>query len=75
MTAPNPRLSFDGMTWPNPDDPTDLEWRLRYGTLAPPDLHLAAEIVAAYKYLVTEPQRVRNVRVAQIRRAVKGADR
>lgn len=65
----DPRLVFDGMTWPNPDDPIGVEWRLRNGTPTQQDLHLAAEMIAAYKYLVCAPQRMRNARVAEIRRA------
>ena len=30
--AKNSYLHFDGMSWPNPDDPALIEWRLRYGS-------------------------------------------
>lgn len=60
-------LSFDGMCWPNPDDPREVEWRLRYGQPTRQDLLCAASFIGAYQQLVNDPQRVRNSKVTRIR--------
>jgi hypothetical protein len=57
------------MAWPNPADPGEVEWRLRYGTPTREDLLWAASTIAAYRHLVDMPQRMRNRRVGQIREA------
>ncbi len=64
-------LHFDGMTWPDPDDPLSAEWALRYGTV--PDraqLNYAASVIAAYQQLVRDPVRRRNEKVSGIRAAM-----
>jgi hypothetical protein len=58
----------DRVTWPHPDDPTEVEWRLRYGDKEGAAL-TAASYVAAYRYLIDMPQRKRNKVVAEIRAA------
>lgn len=70
----NPYLHFDTMTWPHPDDPSMVESRLRYGQPTKTDLLVAASFIAAYRQLVADPRRVRNAKIAGIRRAslVKG---
>ena len=73
MSTPD-RLAFDGMTWPNPDDPREIEWKLRYGVPTRSELNAAAEMVAAYKQLVYLPQRSRNARVSGIRKARDAAE-
>ena len=68
--AKNSYLHFDGMSWPNPDDPALVEWRLRYGS--PDEVRMvAASFVAAYKQLVEDPVRRRNEKVAGIRAAAE----
>ena len=68
--AKNSYLHFDGMAWPNPDDPALIEWRLRYGS--PDEVRMvAASFVAAYKQLVADPVRRRNGKVAGIRAAAE----
>ena len=42
----------DDTTWPNPHDPNEVQWRLRYGTPTRSDLLVAAEVMAAYRALV-----------------------
>lgn len=64
-----PYLHFDGMTWPHPGDPGEVEWTLRYGTPTREQLNVAASMVAAYKQLIEDPQRRRNEKVAGVRRA------
>jgi hypothetical protein len=56
------------MAWPNPDDPGEVQWRLRYSTPTRSDLLFAASVLAAYSQLVEDSQRVRNEKVAGIRR-------
>ncbi|AXQ60788.1 hypothetical protein I5H32_gp088 [Mycobacterium phage EleanorGeorge] len=63
------------MTWPDPTDPTSLEWRLRYApdTITSAD-HLAlAAFVHAYVHLFVLPSRLRNLRVRQVRAALADA--
>lgn len=62
-------LHFGGMAWPNPADPNDIEWTLRYGEPTREQLMVAASMVAAYKQLVADPQRTRNDKVGGIRAA------
>ena len=66
-----PYLHFDGMAWPNPEDPRSVEWRLRYGRPSRDDLMVAASFIGAYKQLVADPVRERNAKVAGIRRAMR----
>jgi hypothetical protein len=64
-------LRFDGMTWPNPTDPRDVQWRLRYGTPTREDILAAASFMHAYAHLIDLPQRERNQRVSAIRAAAR----
>lgn len=68
-------LRFDGMTWPNPADPAEVQWRLRYGQPSKVDLLVAASFMHAYAHLIALPQRERNERVRQIRASVIPPDR
>lgn len=70
-------LHFDNMTWPNPDDPAELEWRCRYAPqrLTPTDFYLLASIVAAYRQLVDDSAVRRSQKVAGIRAAREAARR
>ncbi len=61
-------LRFDDMTWPNPTDPSGVEWQLRYGTPSRMDLLVAASFISAYANLIELPVRERNKRVAQMRK-------
>lgn len=61
-------LHFDGMAWPNPTDPTEVQWRLRYGKPTRSDLLLAASHMSAYTQLVYDPQRIRNEKIASLRK-------
>ena len=63
----NPYLRFDGMTWPNPSDPNESQWRIRYGQPSREDLMFAASVMHAYAHLISLPQRERNERIRQIR--------
>lgn len=62
------------MVWPNPLDPGELQYRLRYGPpLTKGELLVAASHLEAYRYLICElPQRTRNKRVSEIRTALNG---
>lgn len=65
-------VRVEGTTWPNPNDPTEVQWRLRYGTPSKSDLLIAASFMHAYAYLLSMSQKDRNHRVATIREAVDG---
>lgn len=62
-------LLFDEMAWPNPNDPNGIEWQLRYGDARSVRL-VAAGYVSAYKQLIELPQRTRNERCSQIKKAM-----
>lgn len=57
----------DWMTWPNPDDPGKVQWKLRYADLERADLLFAASVMDAYAHLFELPQKTRNIRVRQVR--------
>ena len=40
----------NGTTWPDPSDPREVEWKLRYGTPDRADLLWAAAVISAYKH-------------------------
>ena len=67
-----PWLRFDGMTWPDPTDPTGVQWRLRYGPQPPSreDAMVAASFMHAYAHLIDLPRRERDERIRQIREHV-----
>jgi len=64
-------VSFDGMTWPNPDDPTEVQWRIQYGNPAREDLAAAVSFMAAYSQLIRLPRRTREARIRSIRKATE----
>jgi hypothetical protein len=65
-----PYVHFQGMTWPHPDDPTGIEWRLRHGEPTRSDLLVAASYIAAYRQLVvTDNRRRRDQKIRAIRDA------
>lgn len=66
---------LDGMVWPDPRDPRELEWRLRYApdSITRADQLALASIVHAYGYLVYLDARTRQKRVMQVREAVTDA--
>ena len=61
-------IRFDGMVWPNPNDPNEARYRLRRGVGSEEDQMFAARCIAAYAQLVYDPQRVRNDKIESIRR-------
>lgn len=46
-----------GTAWPNPLDPNDVQWRLRYaqGSVTKADMMFAASVLSAYRSLHTRP--------------------
>lgn len=69
VDEPSRHVRFDGMTWPDPRDPAEVEWTLRYGRPTRGDLLTAASFIAAYKQLVYDNQTVRNGKVRALRAA------
>lgn len=45
----------DGTLWPNPLDPKDVQWSLRYASPSREELLLAADMLSAYRHLATHP--------------------
>lgn len=72
---PSKYLHFDDMTWPDPADPGEVEWKLCYGHPTQTDRYFAASVMAAYRQLVTDTQKVRNYKVSAIRTASEQAAR
>jgi hypothetical protein len=62
-------LSFDGMTFPNPDDPLGAASALRYGEPSQEQRLYAASVISAYRQLVNDAAVPRNEKVGGIRRA------
>lgn len=61
-------LRFENMTWPNPNDPAERGWRLIHGNPTRGDLFWAVSCIEAYQQLVNVPGRIRDKRVAAIRK-------
>lgn len=63
----------DLMAWPDPRDPEDLAWRLRYQQTMHTvhDCHEAAAYIEAYRALISLPQKVRNNRIEQMKAQMK----
>lgn len=58
------------MNWPADNSEMGvLEWTLRYSKPTTQDLLVAASVVAAYRNLIDLPQKRRNKRCSQIKRA------
>lgn len=53
--------------WPNPNDPTEVQDRLRYGNPSQSDLLIAASVMRAYRELVALPSRRRSEIVRDLR--------
>lgn len=70
MSQPRSYLQFDGMVWPDPRDPTEVQWRLRYGDLTRQDRVRAASVLSAYAHLISMPRRLRDKRIRQLRAAM-----
>lgn len=63
--------SFDGMTWPVPGVRLDeLNYTLRHGVPTRSDLLLAASVLSAYRQMVSDPVRKREVVVRRLREAM-----
>lgn len=58
----------DGTVWPNPDDPAEVQWRLRYGTPSKEDLLWAASAASAYRELCRARS---NTFIARFRRELR----
>ncbi len=71
--APERRKSWvvlpEGRTFPDPADPNEVQWRLRYGQPTREDLMHAASVMAAYSALVHMPRGVRDGVVRDLRAA------
>lgn len=63
----------DFMAWPNPLDPDEVEWKLRYSTPTKSELMHASSVLAAYRALIFLPSRTREKRISAIRKALKSA--
>lgn len=63
-----PEVDGSVLGFPNHDDPLDVEWSLRYGTLTHEQALVAASFLSAYKQLVAhDSQRSRNAKVSALR--------
>lgn len=62
----------DGTVWPNPTDPNEVQWRLRYGTPTKSDLLVAASMMSAYRELAGQTHKRRSTVVRLLRAALGG---
>ena len=63
-------LIFDDMTWPDPTDPKEVAWRLRYGQeLTQQDRYYAALVIEAYYQIFVDGTKVRNKKMTALRKA------
>jgi hypothetical protein len=60
----------DGTVWPNPTDPNEVQWRLRFGTPSKLDLLVAASAMAAYRELTGQTHKRRSTVVRLLRAAL-----
>lgn len=70
----------DIMRWPDPADPEEVEWRLHHHSYPiledrRRDERVAASYMNAYRALIAMPQRLRNQRIEQIKRASVEAEK
>jgi hypothetical protein len=70
---PSGYVTVEDMCWPDPTDPRELGWRLRYAPdgLTRRDQLVLASIVEAYSSLVCMDSRTRQRRVMQLRDVVE----
>ncbi|QFS94547.1 hypothetical protein FIV07_28295 (plasmid) [Mycobacterium sp. THAF192] len=68
---PSGFVTVEGRCWPDPTDPRELAWRLRYvsGELTRRDELVLAAVVEAYSSLVCMDSRTRQRRVMALREA------
>ena len=59
----------EGTTWPDPSDPREVGWRLRYGQASREDLIWATSVISAYRQLISVTGKRRSEVVRQIKAA------
>ena len=60
---------INDMIWPAPcERMDDVEWEMRHGTPRIEDRLLAASIIAAYRQMIADPQKKRNLIVSELRK-------
>lgn len=62
-------ITFDGMTWPLPDD--DLTWAAIHGKPTEENRYRAASRLEAYKALILKTRKDREVIVGKLKKAMK----
>ena len=62
--------------WPNPHDPNEIEWKLRYApdSRTRADMMVAASVMDAYRNIINLDSRTRQLRVMQLRKASKPSE-
>lgn len=58
--------------WPNPKDPCEIEWKLRYGTLTKSEMMIAASYIQAYKSFFEKTQKDTNRYISGIKKKIQG---
>jgi hypothetical protein len=61
----------EGCTWPNPLDPNEIGWKLRYGSPTESELLQAAEFISAYRHLCTATQKDAVHRLKKIKEKIR----
>lgn len=66
--------SFEGMCWTLPTERmSEIAWKAHWGEPTKPELMLLASAVSSYAALINMPERLRRVRIKQLREALKMA--
>ena len=66
-------IKIRDMSWPYPND--GLEWELRYGKPTLSGFLEAASIISAYRQMIFDPQKKRQMVIREIRKALKGREK
>lgn len=57
--------------WPNPKDPCEIEWKLRYGNPTKSELLIAASYISAYKSFFEKTQKDTNLYITNIKKKIR----
>lgn len=81
MSENNSQVTFEtedgsSVCWPNPHDPNEIEWKLRYApdSLTRADMMVAASVMSAYRHVINLDSRTRQLRVMQLRKVAKPSE-
>lgn len=68
-------IQIKDTVWPDPNDPDEVEWRLRHGTPTRSDLLIAASFMHAYRTLVHQKAKWRNEVIVRLKTPQREGER